>query len=139
MENIKLLLLAFVDDVALVTNSVDCALILFEQLSNICKLIGLTFSKPKCSMMLINMPMYINTDKIGEFNVRSTVKYLGTYINSNGDHIDSFKTFCGQLLNRMNTLNKSKVLITFEDKMKAFTMTVLPYININLKFFLFIS
>ena len=134
MENIKLLLLAFVDDVALVTNSVEHALTLFEQLERMCKLIGLIFSRPKCSMMLINIPYDTNTNKVGEFNVRTTVKYLGAYINSAGDHIDSFKSFCGQLLNRMNTLNNSKVLTTFEDKMKAFTMTVLPYININLKF-----
>lgn len=132
MENIKLLLLAFVDDVALTTTSIEYAVSLFTELEKLCLLVGLRFNKAKCAMMLVNIP---NTeDNIQGFAVRKTVKYLGAYINDDGNHMESFKDFTKQLWSRMVRIDTSKVMEAFEDKLVCFNTTILPYININLKF-----
>lgn len=132
MENIKLLLLAFVDDVALTTTSIDYAMALFAELEKVCLLVGLRFNKAKCSMMLINIPC--EQEQVNGFAIRKTVKYLGAYIKDSGDHMESFKDFTKQLWNRMVRLDTSKALTSFQDKIICFNTTVLPYVNINLKF-----
>lgn len=132
-ENIKLLLLAFVDDVAVATNSVEHAISVFIELEKVCRLIGLTFGKPKCFLMLINHPEFENVNEYQGFQIKKTVKYLGAYINSDGESEENFGEFQKMLYARMKKLAESKKM-TNEEKFMEFNKVILPKVNMTMRF-----
>lgn len=127
MNAIKLLLLAYVDDLVLLTNSIEPIIFLFSELERVCDLVGLKFGIPKCALMLVNID---HVDTFGPFTVKNNVKYLGANINNDGDTSVCFKEFRRLLYGRLMALDARD---KDGDKIRIFTVELLPWINWMLK------
>lgn len=131
-ENIKLLLLAYVDDICLISDDLESAFFVFKEMKALFKRAGFYFSIEKCAVMLVNHNNYKTGDKYEGFTIVDNIKYLGAYIQNNGKFIDSFNAVYKKLFSRLKWIDKNKKK-TNEDKISDVTSQVLPWINYNIK------
>ena len=131
-ENIKLLLLAYVDDICLVSDSLEGAFFVFNEMKRLFERAGFYFSIEKCAVMLVNHENYKTGDKYNGFTVVDNMRYLGAYIQNNGKYIDSFNAIYQKLFTRIKWMNKNKKK-TNEDRVHDMTSQVIPWINYNIK------
>lgn len=135
INSVRLLVLAFVDDICLVTKSVKSLLAVYTELETLLKCVGLTFNKDKCAMMLFNYTedKYKEGETVGGFKVVSTFKYLGSYVKNDGQIAEPFDQLLKLTYAKLIKLDKSTKIVSKEDKTKEFTVGILPFLNIRIK------
>lgn len=128
--NVKILFLAFVDDICITCKDQKSLEIVFEKLERKLKEFGLPLNIDKCGIFLIN---HGDEDKIKEDSILSTIpvisdyKYLGEYVSSNGDVTQSFKKFCSLVWSRLNKLDKT--IKDEQTKIDLFEKSIMPFIS----------
>lgn len=108
INNNRILFTAFVDDIAIITNSSEGAQIVFDELSKILLSFGLTIGIPKCAIMLVNIACDF-TGTLGTIQKVMKFKYLGEYISADGTCIESFNDFMRFLRGRLYGIDVKKI------------------------------
>lgn len=126
IDNKYLLFTAFIDDIAIITNSIDGAQIVFDELNEILLSFGLPIGIAKCAIMLVN----INGEFIGSLGTIQKVqrfKYLGEYISADGTCVESFNDFVRFLRGRMYGID-TKPIENYQ-KVEMFNTHLRPWIQ----------
>lgn len=124
----KVLFSSFMDDMALVSNSVEGATKVYTELKQLCAEMGLEFNPTKCILMLVGFTdeekKQIDIDGIPQDGY---YKYLGAHITHDGKTDDAFGKFLKMLGGRMHYIDKSD----FENDLKfdSFRGAILPWIK----------
>lgn len=122
---LKLLLLAFIDDVCIIAKDVESLGKIFDKVEALFNLLGLPLSKEKCAIMLVNQDRdQIKGTSLENLSIVKTYKYLGEYISSDGTNSDSYSNFIKTIGRRLYGLDNRKV--TDEEKLAIFNKVLLP-------------
>ncbi len=128
LPNAKVLFSSFIDDMALVSHSVEGATAVYNELKELCAILGLSFNASKCSLMLVGFTdeekANINIDGIPQNNY---YKYLGAPITADGSSEEAFSKFIKILGGRMKYIDKSG--FENEHKIACFRSAILPWIK----------
>lgn len=128
LPNAKVLFSSFIDDMALVSHSVEGATAVYNELKELCATLGLGFNASKCSLMLVGFTdeekANIDIDGIPQNNY---YKYLGAPITADGSSEEAFGKFIKILGGRMKYIDKSG--FENEHKISCFRSAILPWIK----------
>jgi len=126
-DKIKILLTAFIDDIAIACTSVASAQLIFDDFCHLCDMLGLQINKEKCGIMTINEPT-IPTKSLGVIQMVDKYKYLGEYLAKNGDSSESYAMLLTNTMGRLIRLNNNPKLDN-ANKIKMFETLVLPQVQ----------
>lgn len=126
-DKIKILLTAFIDDIAIVCNNVASAQLIFDDFCNLCDMLGLQINKEKTGIMMINEPT-VPTKSLATIQKVDKYKYLGEYLTSNGESAEPFAMLLTSTMGRLIRLNNNPKLDNVA-KIKAFETLILPQVQ----------
>ena len=119
----KALFLAYMDDIAITTQSLSSMKYLYSELEQIFKDFGLFINKNKTKLMLVNCK---NEFDIG-IEVVNKYKYLGQEMLSNGDSYSCLLNLLYMLRQKLSWVDKLN--ITKEEKLGHLTSKILPIVQ----------
>lgn len=125
-DSLKLLFLAYIDDVAIVCKDRKSLETVYKELKEIFTAFGLPLNKNKCAVMYINEPESPN-DALSDIPVVETYKYLGEYVSSDGSVTESYMRFIKDLGRKLYGLDNKK--ITTDEKLSVFSKFLRPWIT----------
>jgi hypothetical protein len=130
-DSLRLLFLAYIDDVAVVCKDKKSLETVFKELKEIFASFGLPLNQDKCAIMYVNEKDTLSDSKdescLKNIPVVKTYKYLGEYISSDGSVTASYAHFIKDLGRRLYGLDKKK--ITNEEKLSFFGKFLRPWIT----------
>lgn len=125
INNAKMLLTAYVDDICIVCSSLKSAKLVYNKFKSLCAMLGLSVSKTKSAAMIINEKVFPDDT---EFPQSVTVyKYLGEHLTSNAESVMFVNQFISQLMAKMKRLNKSNY--NNSEKISQYEKFILPWIQ----------
>jgi hypothetical protein len=123
-SGVKILLTAYVDDVCIICKDVKSAQKMYLEFERLCAMLGLSISKSKCAIMVINDEDKLEIDEIKQVN---TFKYLGEYLSIDGFSTENYIVFVKILSMRLYKLDKQTW--STETKANVFVEEILPWIQ----------
>uniref|UniRef100_A0A6C0C7B7 Reverse transcriptase domain-containing protein n=1 Tax=viral metagenome TaxID=1070528 RepID=A0A6C0C7B7_9ZZZZ len=126
-DKIKILLTAFMDDIAIVCNNVASAQLIFDDLCGLFDMLGLQINKEKCGIMTINEPT-VPIKSLATIQKVDKYKYLGEYLTSNGDSSEAYAMLLTITMARLIRLNNNPKLDN-ANKIKMFETLILPQVQ----------
>ena len=126
---VNFLLTAFIDDIAIITNSMKEMKDVFEDLKMELEYLGFPLNLDKCAIMEINPTD--NTTVIPDIKVVHSYKYLGEYVSSDGTYLKSFNELKTELGRRLYALDKRRT--SNENRVISFCTSTLPWLQRRLK------
>lgn len=128
-ESLKLLFLAYIDDVAIVCKDRQSLETVYAELKKIFLAFGLPLNQSKCAVMYVNETDHLKDDEssLKGIPVVKTYRYLGEYISSDGSVTESYARFIKDLGRKLYGLDNKK--ITDEEKLSVFGKFLKPWIT----------
>ena len=128
MDNGRILFTAFVDDIAIMSNSLQALEDIYYKLSFYLECLGLPINKKKSAIMIINIKhAYINGKAFEDIPIVSTFKYLGEYLSADGTNVGSLSSFLAITGRKLSTLDKKQ--IENDTKLIIFKKMLLPWMQ----------
>lgn len=127
LDNLKILLTAFIDDIAIVCNSVASAQLIFDDFGDLFRTLGLEINKEKSAIMTINEDT-VPQKSLATIQKVQKFKYLGEYLTSNGDSSEPYAELLTNITGRLIRININTRLDDAQ-KIKAFETFILPQLQ----------
>jgi hypothetical protein len=105
----KILFLAYIDDVAIITKDFDSMFKIYSEFKELCAELGLKINIDKTKYMHINMPDKFEANKEFTINKVDKYKYLGETVYANGKSDNSFFAFYYEVKRRLQFLDNTKL------------------------------
>lgn len=127
--NNKILLTAYVDDVCLICKDLKSAETVFNKFESLCEMLGLTISKSKCAMMIVNdnVENIDSESSFGSIKKVDVFKYLGEHISCSGTSTTFIKAFIKNLIIQLNRIDKNPY--DNATKMQLYQKNILPWLQ----------
>jgi hypothetical protein len=136
IKGVNTSILAFVDDIILVSNNRDDLMKIYGETSRILEDMGFNLKLNKLRILEIGQqnlpPLIINNHEVIKINNDVEFKHLGTYINLNQDSSEIIKKYCDDLENifqQIDTLQIHKRPLKNYQKCNIFKINILPKIR----------
>jgi len=129
-------ILAFVDDILLVSNNRDDLMTIYDETSRILEDMGFKLKLNKLRVLEIGQenlpPLIIKGHEVIKVNNNVEFKHLGTYINLNQDSSEIIKKYCDdleQIFQQIDTLQIHNRYLKNYQKCNIFKVNILPKIR----------
>lgn len=126
INNTKLLVTAFADDMCLITQNMTQMEIVFKELESLLSMIGLPLNLPKSAIMTVGI-CGETSEYLKKISTVDCIKYLGEYLSKDGTSATAYTSFVRMLYGRL--INIEKKQIPLEQKKRMFTGYILPWIR----------
>ena len=128
-ENVKILLTAFIDDIALITKDIESCKTIYYRLKELFSSIGLNFNGSKSGIMLVGN--FTEEEKNGYqldgIPIVTKYRYLGATVTSDGTHDLAFQQFLRLLSGKIAGIDRTDLATDF--KVESFKNNVEPWIK----------
>jgi len=128
LDGAKIMLTGYIDDIAIICNSMAGLKTVFEELKTGMEELGLPLNMSKCGIMKI---FPVDNAVIENIDIIDTYRYLGEYLTSDGKHVHSLKVFYKELGKRLFHIDKMRC--DDDEKDTIFITTILPWLKRKMK------
>lgn len=122
---IKVLLLAFVDDICIVCKDKQSLNIIYQKIKVLLKMLGLNINNDKTAIMLVNEENDFTGTSLENIKVVNHYKYLGEYIRKDNNYTKSYLTVLRMVKKILENIDSSN--LSNEEKIQNFNEN---YLNI---------
>ncbi len=127
-DSVKVLLLAYMDDICLICKDKDALVQTYERLEKSLEMLGLSINKQKSVIMLVNEENKgLEDTTLKNIPCVKTFKYLGEYISCDGTNTEAYNIFFKDLGRKLYAISKKK--LTNKEKFDLFDKCILPSVH----------